>query len=112
MDQSRENRCYTAIAIGRIYIPTLRDTYVPFFLLPLVWGFWNWLYIRLHRPFGVGAWGALLGLIIGLSAMLLFYSQDHWFPQAVVFPVFGPVVYYLLWEIIIAPLNQGLGVYE
>lgn len=103
---------YIGIAFWKTYIPSLRDTYVPIFLLPLIWGFWNWLYIRLYRPMGVGAWGALLGLIIGLSAMLLFYSQGHWFPIAGFLPVFAPAVYYLLWEIIMAPLNQGLGVYE
>ena len=36
--------------VGRSIIASLVPVvpYVPFFLLPIVWGLWNWLYVRLH----------------------------------------------------------------
>ncbi|OGP50359.1 MAG: hypothetical protein A2Y79_11580 [Deltaproteobacteria bacterium RBG_13_43_22] len=103
---------YVGLAFWRTVLPQIRDIYVPFFLLPLVWGFWNWLYIRLHQPFDIGAWAALLGFILGLAGNVFLYANGQWFPGVLIAPVFGAAVYYLLWHLIIGPLNKAFDVYE
>src|SRR5262249_53662936 len=38
---------------------------VPFFLLPVAWGLWNLLRVHWLPGFGIGAWGATLGVAVG-----------------------------------------------
>jgi hypothetical protein len=91
-------------------VPGLPLQQVPFFLLPIVWGLWNLLWARWQPRLGIGAWGALLGLVAAVLANLLFAAEGAWFPAALALPVFLPVVYYLIWTLVIGPLNEALGV--
>jgi hypothetical protein len=83
---------------------------VPFFVLPILWGVWNWLRIRLGARIGIGAWGAVLGVVLGLLANLLFLAEGLWFTGALFLIVTLPAGYYLLWTFLVGPLNEGLGV--
>ncbi len=97
-------------ALWSMVFPELLDIYVPFFLLPLVWGLWNWLYVRLQPTLGIGAWGAVLGFILGLAINAFLCVTGQWFVVFAVLPVFVPGLYYLLWLFIVGPLNGALGV--
>jgi len=102
---------YTGRSIVTAIFPQLEPlTYVPFFLLPLVWGLWNWLRVRLRPPVGIGAWGAVLGLLLAIAVNLLLAAEARWFTGAVLLLVAVPAGYYLLWLFLIGPLNGGLGV--
>jgi hypothetical protein len=101
---------YTGLAFWKNVLPQIKDINIPLFLLPIIWGFWNWLYIRLDQPFSIGAWGVLLGLIVGIAVNILIYAEGQWFPYALIALVFAPAVYGLLWLLIIAPLNSELEV--
>jgi hypothetical protein len=85
---------------------------VPFFLLPIVWGLWNLL--RVHRApgIGIGAWGALLGFGLGIVVNLLFLVEGTWFRAAPFLPPFLALLYFLLFRLIVGPLNEALGVEE
>src|SRR5262245_42239865 len=82
----------------------------PFFLLPVVWGLWNLL--RVHRVpgIGIGAWGALLGILVGVAVNLLFLAEGTWFRAASLLPAFLALLYFLLFRLIVGPLNEALGV--
>jgi hypothetical protein len=84
--------------------------YVPFFLLPLAWGLWNWLRVRVRPRLGIGAWGALLGLVLTIAVNLALLAEDRWFPAATLILVTVPAVYYLIWLFVVGPLNEALGV--
>ena len=100
----------------------IRSIRIPFFFLPIIWGLWNWLYTKLHRPFGIGIWGALLGLMLGLLLNMWFYFRlghwlppaeyrlGRWLPPAASLLVFAPAFYYLFWRFIIGPINKALNV--
>ena len=94
-------------AVSPSFIPL---TYVPFFLLPIAWGAWNWLRVRLRPRLGIGAWGALLGLQLAVAVNLFLLAEGRWFGGAVLLPVAVPALYYLLWLFVIGPLNDALGV--
>src|SRR5262245_60099803 len=51
---------------------------VPFFLLPIAWGMWNWLHAGRARP-GIGVWGALLGGALAACVNLLLAAEGRWF---------------------------------
>jgi hypothetical protein len=101
---------YTGRALLHVLAPTLLDLYVPFFLLPIVWGGWNWLYARRRPRVGIGIWGAILGFILALVVNGLLYGQGQWFGALVILPAYLPVVYGLVWLFVIGSLNEGLGV--
>ena len=84
--------------------------YVPFFVLPIVWGVWNWLRLRLRSGLTVGVWGALLGVVVGLLANLLLAAEQRWFSGAMLLPIILPFVYAALWTFVVGPLNRALGV--
>ena len=84
--------------------------HVPFFLLPIVWGLWNLLWARWTPAIGIGGWGALLGIAAGILVNLLFLAEGTWFRPASVLPLFLAVVYYLIFRLVVGPLNEGLGV--
>ena len=90
--------------------PKLLEVYIPFFLLPLIWGIWNLLYLEHNRSRNIGAWGAMLGFIMGLGICLSIYVQGHWYREAIMIPVFAPPFYFLIWYIIVGPLNDTLGI--
>ena len=82
---------------------------MPFFLLPVVWGFWNWLYARLAPAIDIGIWGAALGLVLGLAVNVYLSSQGAWFATATALPIFLAVVYFLFWHLVVGPLTAALG---
>ena len=96
--------------VTAIYPHLVPLTHVPFFLLPLAWGLWNWLRVRVPPGLGIGAWGALLGLLVAIAVNLLFAAEERWFTAALLLLVTLPAGYYLLWVFLIGPLNEALGV--
>src|SRR6476660_9484145 len=84
-----------------LYPHLLPLTYVPFFLLPLAWGIWNWLRVRLHVRLGIGTWGTLLGLLIAIAVNLMFAVEQRWFRAALLLLVTVPAGYYLLWHFLV-----------
>jgi len=101
---------YTGRAVAQLIAPERLDVYVPFFLLPVIWGLWNWVYTRWHPPLGIAAWGAILGLVLALGVNLLLFGQGRWFTVLVLLPAYLPVVYGLVWLFVVGPLNDALGV--
>lgn len=85
-------------------------TYVPFFLLPLAWGLWNWLYVRRAPRAGIGVWGAILGVVLASGVNVLLLAEGRWFAGALLLPVTLPAVYYLVWLYAVGTLNEALGV--
>ncbi len=88
----------------------IRLARIPFFFLPIIWGLWNWLYAKLHPSFGIGIWGALLGLMLGLLFNIWLYREGLWLPPAASSLVFAPAFEYLFWRFIIGPINKALNV--
>jgi hypothetical protein len=101
--------------VGRPFVialfPELKPlAFVPFFVLPLFWGVWNWLRFRLGLQIGIGAWGAVLGFGLACLANGLFVAEGVWFPAVLLLLVTLPAGYWLLWTFLVGPLNEGLGV--
>ena len=92
------------------FLPGAEVARPPFFLLPILWGVWNLLWVRLEPPIEIGTWGGLLGVVAGLAVNLLFVAQGIWFRTALLLPLFLPVVYYLLWRLLVGPVNEAVGV--
>jgi hypothetical protein len=91
-----------------LYVADARVVQPPFFVLPILWGVWNLLWVRLEPVNGIGAWGALLGLVAGLALNGLFVLQGTWFRTALLLPVFLPVFYYLFWRLVVGPVNDAV----
>ena len=91
-------------------IPGAAAVQPPFFLLPILWGLWNLLWARRQPAMSTGRWGALLGVVAGVAVNLLFVAQGRWFRAAMLLPFFLAPVYYLVWRLVIGPLNEALGV--
>jgi hypothetical protein len=102
---------YTGSWLGAGVIPDLGHLrYVPFFLLPVGWGVWNWVRVRRAWRVSVGAWGAVLGVLAAGGMNVLLLAEGEWFSLAPLALLFLPVLYYLLWHFIVGPLNDALGV--
>ncbi len=101
---------YTGRAIAGTVLPDVVITQVPFFLLPILWGVWNLVYVRRQPPLDIAVWGAILGLLGGLGVNALLWVQGAWFGAAALLPLFLPAAYYLLWLFVVGPLNQALKV--
>ena len=91
-------------------IPGAAAVQPPFYLLPIVWGLWNLLWARRQPAMSIGRWGALLGVVAGVAVNLLFVAEGSWFRAAMLLPLFLALVYYLVWRLVIGPLNEALGV--
>jgi hypothetical protein len=52
----------------------------------------------------------MLGFAAAVIVNVFLRAVDLWFPTAVLFVAFLPLVYYLLWHLVIGPLNDALGV--
>lgn len=96
--------------VVRVFLSGRTVPLVPFFLLPVLWGLWNLLWARRQPRMDIGTWGALLGLGASLSVNLYLWWQRVWFGAALLLVVFLPVVYYLVWHLVVGPLNEALGV--
>jgi len=94
----------------RFFLPGRRVPLVPFFLLPVLWGLWNALWARRQPRMDIGTWGAILGLAASLTVNLYLWLQGAWFGAALFLVAFLPVVYYLVWHLVVGPLNGALGV--
>jgi hypothetical protein len=103
---------YCGSALFRTHFPPVKNLYVPFFLLPVIWGFWNMIYVRLKKISSIGAWGVILGIGISLVLNAYLYISKQWFQEAFILLVYIPAVYYLLWHIIIGPINKALGIQQ
>jgi hypothetical protein len=91
-----------------------RAAIFPMAVVPNVWGVWNLLYLRLRlrSRISIGAFGALLplllvpaGLALGRQFELDFYRPAH---AAVALP-FVMAIYYLAWKYGVGPLNRIVG---
>jgi hypothetical protein len=91
-----------------LWIPAARIAQPPFFLLPILWGLWNALGIRVRPQRDIGLWGAALGVVGAVLVNLLFVAQRVWFPAALLLLVFLPPLYFLLWRLIVGPINEVL----
>ena len=100
---------------GRSVVVFLSPAYAPlvhvhFFLLPIAWGLWNWLRVRLRPRLAIGPWGALLGFVLAVLVNLLLAAEGRWFAGAMLLPVALPFVYGAVWGFLVGPLNHALGV--
>lgn len=90
-----------------------------FYLLPIIWGVWNVLYFSYFRynfpsnkTLRLLLTGAILGLLIAIYGVFwldlptLFHFPEslHCLPILIV-----PVVYALLWSLVVRPLNDIVG---
>ncbi len=100
---------YGGRAIATVAVPELVTVSVPFFLLPIAWGVWNWLWVRLQPPVPAAGWGALLGLLASSCVNLLLALRGQWFGAVALLLVWIPAVYALAYAFIIEPLNRALG---
>src|SRR5271157_1211109 len=92
--------------VYRIPIPVERMIAFPMAVVPNLWGLWNLLYLALDlkRRLPLGAWGALLPVILIPSGLLL----AHAFEISLITPMQAlavlPLVagfYYLVWKHIV-----------
>ncbi len=98
-----------AVAL-EVFLPGRTVPLVPFVLLPVLWGLWNWLWARRQPHVGIGTWGAGLGLLASGAVNLYLIAAAAWFGAASLLLVFLPGLYYLLWHFVVGPLNEALGV--
>jgi len=99
------------IIAGELFIPGHAVPVVPVVLLPILWGVWNLLWARRHPArLSIGVWGAVLGLAAATGINVYLLAAGVWFPAAALLIVFLPVVYWLLWRLVVGPLNEALGV--
>jgi hypothetical protein len=82
----------------------------PVVLLPILWGVWNLAWARRQPPVSIGVWGAVLGLFAAGGVNVFFAAAGAWFPAVALLLAFMPVVYWLVWRLVIGPVNEALGV--
>ena len=99
---------YVGRPVIALFVPGIAAVSVPFFLLPVVWGLWNGLHVRVAPTIDIGAWGSALGFVLGLAVNVYLYTQHAWFGGAVVLPILLAILYFLLWRYVVGPLNAGV----
>lgn len=108
-----------AFIIGRlayhIPIPVERGIAFPMALVPNLWGVWNVLYLALglERRMALGAWGAVLPLILIPSGMALARSLGFAILSPLQAVIAAPLVagfYYLVWKHVVTFFNRVAGV--
>jgi hypothetical protein len=123
---------FTVFCIARfvyqVPLPIERVIVFPLALIPNAFGFWNMLFLALHRRryLPLGLHGALLPFILAPAGFLIATSlgfltatgqglvwfetiRIHYFQLAIVFPLVL-VVYYLVWKHLVGFLNEFLGI--
>jgi len=98
------------VVADEIFLPGRGISLVPVVLLPIVWGLWNLLRVRRRLRVGAGTWGAMLGLLAAAGVNAYLRAAGAWFQAAALLVVFLPLLYWLLWRIVVGPLNRALGV--
>jgi hypothetical protein len=98
------------VVAGGIFLSGRAVPIVPVVLLPILWGVWNLLWARHHPRVSIGVWGAILGAVGAFGVNLYLSAMGLWFPAAALLLVFLPAVYWLLWRLVVGPLNEALGV--
>jgi hypothetical protein len=98
------------VVAGEVYLPGRAVPVVPVVLLPILWGLWNLVWARRQPPVSIGAWGATFGLLAASGINGYLRAAGVWFPAAALLLVFLPVLYWLLWRLVVGPLNEALGV--
>jgi len=83
----------------------------PMAVVPNLWGVWNLLYLApgLRRRIPIGAFGALLPLVLVPAGMALASALDLGFytaRQGVVMLPIGMALYYLAWKYAVAYFNR------
>ncbi|MCW5893074.1 MAG: hypothetical protein KIT14_21370 [bacterium] len=101
---------YAGRSIASLVIPAWDATNVPFYLLPIVWGFWNWLGVRLASPLPPWAWGAVLGVSVSIGVNLIHLWRGHWFAPLLLLVAWIPIIYAIAWTFVIVPLNRAFDV--
>jgi hypothetical protein len=98
------------VLAGEFFLPSRAVPIVPVVLLPILWGLWNLLWVRRQPAVAPGTWGAALGVLgaIGINGWL--FLTGAWFRAAALLVVFLPAVYWLLWRLVVGPLNEAVGV--
>lgn len=98
-------------------LPLERVMIFPMAFIPLLWGFWNVLYVASHSRthLSIGIHGAILPFLLGPLGILLTVALHVQIPgfAAHIFPILAPValiVYYLLWKYVVQFLNGVLGI--
>lgn len=82
----------------------------PFYLLPIVWGVWNVLWVRRGALGSPAVWGALLGGAIALAGNLLMALRGEWAASLLLLFAWLPVMYALAWTFVVVPLDRALDV--
>lgn len=98
------------VIAGEVYVPGRVLPMVPIVTLPVVWGAWNVVWARRQPQYGIGAWGAGLGLVLACCINVGLAVRGVWFRHALAMVPFLPLVYWLLWGYVVGPLNEALGV--
>jgi hypothetical protein len=98
------------IVASEFYFPGRGMPVAPVVLLPIVWGVWNLLWARRRPRVSIGIWGLLLGIFAGAGINVYLWAVAVWFPAAAMLLVFLPAIYWLVWRLVVGPLNQAVGV--
>lgn len=100
---------FRVVAQG-MFVPARAIPLTPVVLLPIAWGVWNLVWARRHPPVSIGVWGAGLGLIAASAINLSFLAMAIWFPAVALLLAFMPLTYWLVWHLVVGPINEVLGV--
>jgi hypothetical protein len=93
-----------------MFVPARAIPLTPVVLLPILWGLWNLVWARRQPPVSIGVWGAVLGLLAASGINAYFLAVAAWFPAVALLLAFMPVVYWLVWRLVVGPINEALGV--
>ena len=96
------------VVAGELFMPGRAVPVIPVVLLPILWGVWNLVWARRHPPVSIGTWGALLGFAAASGVNGYLWLAGVWFPAVGLLLVFLPVVYWLVWRLVVGPLNEAL----
>ena len=97
------------VAAG-VFAPGRTLPVAPIVLLPILWGLWNLLWARRQPRVSIGVWGAGLGFGAASGVNGYLWATGVWFAPAALLLVFLPAVYWLVWRLVVGPLNEALGV--